>query len=414
MYQARPASGVATSFVLQYLTLGTKVISRGAGRKRRRPAPTTTTTATTTDVGVVRIMPAEFFSVRDAAGSYGGGGNNAVVSRITKILDAYACFHAPDDAQPASSVPPSNHHHHHHHHPQHSVNNAHHHPRASLTPYAGRRSAHSVPNATHSIRRFKDDGHWGAGATTSKQRPGTEWSCKNPALRAIMGALNKISDKNYAAIRDKIVGVLGVGSASASDVCAALLSKCYQEDCYLPLYSKIFRDIRDVSPSVCDTVCDTLVQFVDKVIQDTSLSVVTIDSTPSYDEFCNVSKRKRHAIGKNRAVLAFMRQSFVASPTPGMYFGFLTGLLGAPGIDVELVLDFIADFVRTFPTPEVGTRPWIDMLQTVYEEHVEPTCSPRCKFKMMDIHAMCKDESGKKGPVSFGALPRIIKMVAVV
>ena len=47
---------------------------------------------------------------------------------------------------------------------------------------------------------------------------------------------------------------------------------------------------------------------------------------------------------------------------------------------VELAIDFIADFVRSFPNV---MRPQV--LHDAFDTHVLPMCSPRCKFKVMDV-----------------------------
>ena len=276
-----------------------------------------------------------------------------------------------------------------------------------------------------------------------------DWSSKNPALRAIVGALNKISDRNYATICTRITDVLSSGAATATEVCRAVIVKCYQEDGYLPLYVRLLLDMqRSLSesgrPEACEQMLEQLDEFVTAFVNvdvPTELGcaeaakedeeaakeeeeeeeeeqeeqeernvkegerrkevqgggkeggghgkAAAAASKPTYDDFCAASKRKRYAIGKNRTVIAFMRSAVVGHPKANEYFEGLIALLGRQKTDehIELALDFIMDYVRAFPQLSRGN---MATMRSVFDNAIVPTCSPRSRFKILDVYGACK------------------------
>jgi hypothetical protein len=232
------------------------------------------------------------------------------------------------------------------------------------------------------------DGSWNTGRT---RKPG-EWLSSSPVLRTIVGSLNKISERNYATIRGRIMEVFVERTLSATDICDAVLVKCYQEDGYLPLYTRLIRDIqRSAADSEDgDELQRCITTFVARMV-DVDVGAELGVKGDGYDEFCMAAKRKRYAIGKNRTVLSFMRGSVVVAPKSHEYFGILLSLLsksvGGPEDHLELALDFVADYVKTFP--QLG-RSDLMAMRGVFDNDVSPSCSPRCRFKMMDVYDMCK------------------------
>ena len=226
------------------------------------------------------------------------------------------------------------------------------------------------------------------------RRQGDWLLSKSPVIRTIIGLLNKISDRNYTVIRTRIVSVHADNLATAADICEAVLTKCYQEDCYLPLYTRLLSDMRLRAES---EVGDALATFVRSIIEvDTRdhlascVSMLLLPSSPdvAYDEFCAAAKMKRYAIGKNRTILAFIRSGLVQQPTSGDYMLLLLQQLrsttsGGEGYGdqhVELTLDFITDFIKSFP----NIAPMC-VLDEAFDLHVLPRCSSRCRFKVMDV-----------------------------
>ena len=232
------------------------------------------------------------------------------------------------------------------------------------------------------------DGSWTTGRT---RKPG-EWLSSSPVLRTIVGSLNKISEHNYATIRGRIIEVFVDRTLSPTDICDAVLVKCYQEDGYLPLYTRLIRDIqRSAADSEAGEELDRCIAaFVEGMI-DVDVSVELGVQGGGYDEFCMASKRKRFAIGKNRTVLAFMRGSVIDAPKSHEYFGTLLSLLSrsvsGPEGHLELALDFVADYVKAFPQLK---RSDMMAMRRVFDDNVTPSCSPRCRFKMMDVYDTCR------------------------
>jgi hypothetical protein len=214
------------------------------------------------------------------------------------------------------------------------------------------------------------------------------------ATRMLVGALNKISEQNFPGMRDHVVAALsGAADEQAADeVCNAVLSKCYQEDCYLVLYTRLLRDMMGVRSA---TVVGAVDRFVEQFIGldlDSEGCVPEVDKKGvAYDEFCVAVRAKKHLVGKNRAVLSFVKGGLASGLDVTRYLDTLHARLVAAcaGGEAayrdehgELLLEFTADFVRTFPRMRAESSA---RLQPVMESELRPICSSKCRFKMMDV-----------------------------
>ena len=346
--------------------------------------------------GVMRYWPTDFHAARGEEPT----ACMTVFDRMAALLDAYGCFNEPI-ATTSPPVHPSamHHHHHHHHHPHHGGCTTHGRHATSGNfkgGFDGQRptSAFNGPRG-HSPAPLGGGGRGAATWNTGRVRRKGDWLLsKSPVIRTIIGLLNKISDRNYTVIRARIVSVHADNLATAADICEAVLTKCYQEDCYLPLYTRLLSDMRLHAEL---EVGDALAAFVRAIIEadtrDHLASYVSLLLLPAsigidYDQFCAAAKMKRYAIGKNRAVLSFIRSGLVQQPTSGDYMLLLlqqlrcttSGDQGYGDQHVELTLDFITDFIKSFP----NIAPMCT-LNEAFDVLVLPNCSARCKFKVMDV-----------------------------
>ena len=220
-------------------------------------------------------------------------------------------------------------------------------------------------------------------------RPTAEWSCLPNGTRTIVGSLNKLSERNYVTIRTKVLAAIDSHDATVNDVCDALLVKSYQETGYLTLYVRMIADVRSVDADAASSVATDFVDGVVRMTRNLEDELHVDDCEGGYDAFCSVTKKKRHAVGKLRTALALLKDGIVGAPSSEEFLECMLEQLSVARSDdhVELLLEFISDFARTFPATFERKSASV---RRVCDYRIDSTCcSARNRFKIMDVCELC-------------------------
>jgi hypothetical protein len=215
-----------------------------------------------------------------------------------------------------------------------------------------------------------------------------EWVKGDAGQRALLGLLNKVSAQNISAMRAKIISCVSRSSLDVETVSSALLNKCYHEDCYAHLYTRLLLEVMGTSCEARNVVYDLAMAFVHEFLHSPCVRAVDDTKVDDYDAFCAMVKTKKLAIGKNRAIIELLRNDVLHTISPEAYYTALLRRLSATSdgsdADLELHLDFITDFARSFR--EV---PDAESLRAALARDVG-SLSPKCRFKLQDIAEACK------------------------
>jgi hypothetical protein len=243
-------------------------------------------------------------------------------------------------------------------------------------------------------------GTWASGKPLPAVRRTIECSGRSRGLKDAVAALNKINDRNYASVLQRMVQVVESRAASMHDVCDLAFSKCASDDGYLHVYMRLFLDIRAAFEG--STEADVLREGIDAFVrafwtielQDDAGAASTSEINPAerYDEFCAVLKARRLLLGKHRTVVGLIKNALSTELDTNAHMERLVGLLrvscgatGALGFNdshVDVAVDFIRDFVEAFP---LSAQAHAADLAVLFDGNVVGVCSSMCRFKVHDL-----------------------------
>jgi hypothetical protein len=253
------------------------------------------------------------------------------------------------------------------------------------------------------------------GGGGSWQRPGdrvreTPFQTPDAATRLVIGALNKLSASNHGKITTQLIDVVEKTPAVGPTVFAAVLRKAYSQDCFLPLYAGLLEQLlRMADADVAEVMRGLMIDFAAGVMEmDVLRDLPPPDplappgsAAEVYDTFCARNLARRILLGKLRTLLTLARRGMIAVRRAQAFEAVVAALqlrhrqqevqlLALRLVDAEathedehtdMLLDYMLEIVNCAGGPGGPDMAPLRLLFT----QMEPGCSKKCHFKMLDI-----------------------------
>ena len=288
------------------------------------------------DDGVARFPVAVIDALRPDGGDVDGMHKSKAAAAACALLAKFACCRpgaaAAAVAAAAASMagrPPPGRTHHHHRPPTHQP-----------PPRQGRSNNGPSTQSSSSSKCWTDSGAKDAHGSSSltkrgRTKIGVGGAGSGSGERALLGALNKLNDRNFDAIRARVHELVGSGDVTASKAALSALAKSSDDATYAPVFARLVASIcepiarkdgedagagagagagegeGDAKLAVAGFVMEPFedggaglaceVERVGRAIDDPGAT-----PTAGYDKFCDALKLKRRLLGRFCTALAVL------------------------------------------------------------------------------------------------------------
>ena len=249
--------------------------------------------------------------------------------------------------------------------------------------------------------------------------------------RALMGALNKLNERNFEPIKDRVIALVAGGDVSAAEATRAVLSKSADESCFAHVYVKLLQAARlvcrapevaseasseaseaDPSKDAAATEKDAegrrvVSEFLgglfggggDAQWADVRQAAIALgacgpapaEGTVAYDAFCVALKIKKRLLGRHRtalAVLSAMARDIEGAPRPAEVVAVTLKVLGsAANEEDEGSPLFGTPAPPASPAREAAVDLALDLATQVVEALAKPGAPPSHNTALAAIRA---------------------------
>jgi hypothetical protein len=247
-----------------------------------------------------------------------------------------------------------------------------------------------------------------------------------------MGALNKLSEQNFEAIRERVASLVASGDVGSDQAAKAILEKSADDSCFAHVYARLLKAI--VGGCAPDAACiiAEIQKFLDQLFggegtrgeslwKDLESVAETMDAsgaapaegTPAYDVFCLAVKAKKRLLGRHRTALAVLsamaRDVGAGAPKPGQVVEVTLVVLGIaaarqedPTVPVDLALDLaeqIAEALTSSDAPNSHATALVALragIASALTDDVLSAYGPRTRFKVKDLLAPQSQQGGRQ------------------
>jgi len=190
--------------------------------------------------------------------------------------------------------------------------------------------------------------------------------CGPSGARALLGALNKLNERNFEPIRDRVASLVAAGDVSPRAAVRAVLAKSADESCFAHVYVRLLQEaglVAALTPPVGatdvpldgDTVGEgreAVREFLGALFGGDTLWTDVLhaamllgtcgpapaEGTAAYDAFCGALKAKKRLLGRHKtalAILAAMARDVEGAPRPAEVVAVTLKVLGHAAGDEE-------------------------------------------------------------------------------
>lgn len=212
----------------------------------------------------------------------------------------------------------------------------------------------------------------------------------------MLGALNKLNDKNYDAVAKTVKALLeGLGP---EHVAKAVLKQAVLQSSYASTFANLLSDLWTSLPAGSDAAAEFQAQldafctgFLEFRFLDDLLLTAGAEPTHDYDAFCAHVRDRAHALGRTRMALLLCRRAGAMHGERGMVAALYAQLQAASSPDegqapcwvrLDVLLDMLSE-VRRMRGKALGDGVVTRLLET----RVLPMAQlpPKLRFKVLDL-----------------------------
>ncbi len=216
-------------------------------------------------------------------------------------------------------------------------------------------------------------------------------------IKQVTSFLNKMSSSNFDKLSKNIINLVINGTSEPStkdermsEVFKLVISKCYGEHSYIPLYSRLIYDMvnarvvldGDIITSKVHTLLDA---FVSESISGFLADDFYIPDVDDYDAFCASNKLSHCAMGRHLSIINLISKRLVTINRE-TYFDTIISMFknSVPDKRAELALEFVIKYIEHFENLIVIERELVEELfDRFYRVEVGDI---KIRFKVMTIY----------------------------
>ena len=260
-------------------------------------------------------------------------------------------------------------------------------------------------------RRFRAPPGGGGASSNRRTAPRSfiGGSGGDAGARSLLGALNKLNERNFDAIQSRVCELIEGGSVEGNSAARAIISKSCDDATYAPTFARLLAAISTRSELAISEVLSLVTDlFGGDLASEIGRVAIAIDSplaTPEsgYDAFCSALRGKRRLLGRTStafAVISLMAPdlSALAKKTeqkfprpPDVVSAIVDAIRTASASEtaVDIALDIASQLLAMLGTSQLAAHvAAIASLRTGIREATATASeegSPKIRFKIQDV-----------------------------